>query len=86
MVWLFVNMYLSTEKSISIKEREDLIMVEKFIKDYADVRKNDILVDDFISKDIREKAIEKIDKTLKLRERGIITRDEAISMILNCFE
>ena len=61
-------------------------MVEKFIKDYADVRKNDILVDDFISKDIREKAIEKIDKTLKLRERGIITRDEAISMILNCFE
>ena len=79
-------MYLSTEKSISIKEREDLIMVEKFIKDYADVRKNDILVDDFISKDIREKAIEKIDKTLKLRERGIITRDEAISMILNCFE
>ena len=86
MVWLFVNMYLSTEKSISIKEREDLIMVEKFIKDYADVRKNDILVDDFISKDIRGKAIEKIDKTLKLRERGIITRDEAISMILNCFE
>ena len=62
------------------------MMVEKFIKDYADVRKNDILVDDFISKDIREKAIEKIDKTLKLRERGIITRDEAISMILNCFE
>ena len=86
MVWLFVNMYLSTEKSISIKEREDLIMVEKFVKDYADVRKNDILVDYFISKDIREKAIEKIDKTLKLRERGIITRDEAISMILNCFE
>ena len=80
-------MYLSTKKqNISIKEREDLIMVEKFIKDYADVRKNDILVDDFISKDIREKAIEKIDKTLKFRERGIITRDEAISMILNCFE
>ena len=61
-------------------------MVEKFIKDYADVRKNDILVDDFISEEIREKAIEKIDKTLKFRERGIITRDEAISMILNCFE
>lgn len=61
-------------------------MVEKFIKDYADVRKNDILVDDFISKEIREKAIEKIDKTLKLREKGLITRDEAISMILNCFE
>ena len=62
------------------------MMVEKFIKDYAKVKKNDILVDDFISKDIREKAIEKIDKTLKFRERGIITRDEAISMILNCFE
>ena len=80
-------MYLSTEKqSISIKEREDLIMVEKFIKDYAEVRKNDILVDDFISDEIRKKAIEKIDKTLKLRERGYITRDEAISMILHCFE
>ena len=62
------------------------MMVEKFIKDYAKVKQNDILVDDFISKDIREKAIEKIDKTLKLRERGIITRDETISMILNCFE
>ena len=62
------------------------MMVEKFIKDYAKVKKNDILVDDFISEEIREKAIEKIDKTLKLRERGIITRDEAISMILNCFE
>ena len=62
------------------------MMVEKFIKDYVEVKKNDILVDDFISKDIREKAIEKINKTLKLRERGYITRDEAISMILNCFE
>ena len=62
------------------------MMVEKFIKDYAKVKKNDILVDDFISEEIREKAIEKIDKTLKLRERGFITRDETISMILNCFE
>lgn len=61
-------------------------MVERFIKDYAEVKKNDILVDDFILKEIREKAIEKIDKTLKLREKGLITRDEAISMILNCFE
>ena len=61
-------------------------MVEKFIKDYAKVKKNDILVDGFILEEIREKAIKKIDKTLKLRERGIITRDEAISMILNCFE
>ena len=62
------------------------MMVEKFIKDYAKVKKNDILVDGFISEEIREKAIKKIDKTLKLRERGIITRDEAILMILNCFE
>lgn len=62
------------------------MMVEKFIKDYAEVKKNDILVDDFISEEIREKAIKKIDKTLKLRERGYITRDEAISMIVNCFE
>ena len=62
------------------------MMVEKFIKDYAKVKKNDVLVDDFISEAIREKAIKKIDKTLKMRERGFITRDEAISMILNCFE
>lgn len=61
-------------------------MVEKFIKDYAEVRKNDILVDDFISKNIREKAVEKIDKALKFREKGFITREEAILIIVNCFE
>lgn len=62
------------------------MMVEKFIQDYAEVKKNDILVDDFISKEIKEKAIKEIDKTLKLRERGFITRDEAILMIVSCFE
>ena len=77
----------TTKQKTQHNESEDLIMmVEKFIKDYAKVKKNDILVDDFISEEIREKAIKKIDKTLKLRERGFITRDEAISMILNCFE
>lgn len=45
------------------------MMVEKFIKDYAEVKKNDILVDDFISEEIREKAIKKIDKTLALRKK-----------------
>lgn len=67
-------------------ESEDLIMVEKFIKDYAKVKKNEIMIDVKIKEELKDKAIAKINKAVFLRQRAYLTRDEAISMILNCFE
>lgn len=61
-------------------------MVEKFIKDYADVKKNEIKVNPYIKEEIKERAIEKIDVGIFLKEKGYLTRDEAILVILNCFE
>ena len=61
-------------------------MVEKFIKDYADVKSKEIMIDTYLLKEVKEEASRKIDKALLFRERGIITRDEAILMIVNCFE
>ena len=68
-------------------ESEDLIMmVEKFIKDYAEVKKNEIKINTEIRNEIKEIAIKNIDKAVSFRERGVITRDEAISIIMNCFK
>ena len=61
-------------------------MVEKFIKDYAKARIKEIMFDTYLLKEVKDDAIRKIDKALLLRERGLITRDETISIILNCFE
>ncbi len=62
------------------------MMVEKFIKDYAEVKKNEIKINTEIRNEIKEIAIKNIDKAVSFRERGIITRDEAISIIVNCFK
>ena len=62
------------------------MMVEKFIKDYADVKVKEIMIDTCLLKEVKEEAIRKIDKALLFRERGLITRDETISIIVNCFE
>lgn len=59
-------------------------MVETFIKDYAEVKKNEIKSEPKIRENIKEMAIAKINKAIFLRERGIITRDEAILAIVNC--
>lgn len=61
-------------------------MVEKFVKDYAEVKVKEIMIDTYLLKEVKEDAIRKIDKALLFRKRGLITRDEAISIILNCFE
>lgn len=61
-------------------------MIEKFIKDYAELKKSDILKNAFITEEIQIKAVTKINKALRLRNRELITRDETITMILNCFE
>ena len=62
------------------------MMVEKFIKDYAEIKVKEIMIDTCLLKEVKEEAIRKIDKALLFRERGLITRDETISIIVNCFE
>lgn len=59
--------------------------VERFIKEYASCRKKTILSNDLIQERFKTKAITQIDGAVKAKERGLITTDEAISLILNCF-
>lgn len=61
-------------------------MLERFVKDYAEVKKSDILKNDFITEEMQVKAVTKINKILRLRNRGYITIDEAMLAILHCFE
>lgn len=61
-------------------------MVEKFIKDYAKVKVKEIMNDPYLLKEVKETAVIKIDRALLFRERGLITRDEVMSIIVNCFE
>ena len=62
------------------------MQLEKFIKDYAEVKKSEIKINTEIRNEIKEIAIKNIDKAVSFREKGIITRDEAISIIVNCFK
>ena len=60
--------------------------MERFIKEYANHQKSIIIHNDLIKQDIKVRALEKIDKALRLREREVITADEAIRTILEPFE
>ena len=61
-------------------------MVEKFLKDYADVKLKEVMIDKYLLKEVKKDAIRKIDNALLFREKELITRDEAISIILHCCE
>lgn len=60
--------------------------VERYIKEYAAAKKRDIASNDLMRQDIKENAIKTINGALKAREKGLIIADEAIELILNCFE
>lgn len=60
-------------------------MVEKFIKDYAEVRLKEITINPYLLREVKKDAINKIENALLFREKGFITREEAISIIVNCF-
>ena len=59
--------------------------VERFIKEYANFKKEEIRNNELINKENKEKAFFKIDNVLKLKEKGMITVDEAIKMITNLY-
>ena len=60
--------------------------IPRFMKEYASYAKQSISNSKLMEKEIREKAIAKIDKVLQLTEEGFITIDEGMKLIMNCFE
>ncbi len=62
------------------------MQVERFIREYANSQKKSISNYALMKEECKEKAYMKINNALSARERGLITVDEAIRCILNCFE
>lgn len=59
--------------------------VERFITEYANSCKRNILENNLMKESVKTEAITKIDKAVKARERGLITPDETIELILDRF-
>ena len=55
--------------------------IPRFIKEYASYTKQSISNSKFMKKEIKEKA----NKALQLTEKGLITIDEGMKSIMNCF-
>ena len=60
--------------------------VERFITEYANSRKRNIIANDLMRENFKADAIAKIDGAVRARERGLITVDETIRLILECFK
>lgn len=60
--------------------------VERFITEYANSRKRNIIANDLMRENFKADAITKIDGAVRARERGLITVDETIQLILECFK
>lgn len=56
--------------------------MERFIKEYANYRKNDITKNELMKKEYKINSIDTINKVLKLKDKGLITTNEAIKIIL----
>lgn len=61
-------------------------MVERYIKEYANDCKRKIEENNLMESNVKNKAIAKINKAVKLRDKGLITADETIKIILERFE
>lgn len=60
--------------------------IEPYIKQYEKAKKKRLLNNDLIGKERKEEAIKRIDKAVKMRERGFIIEDECIKMIADCMD
>jgi hypothetical protein len=56
--------------------------MERFIKEYANHKKNDCNHNELMTKECKDKTINTIDKALKLRDKELITISETIKIIL----
>ncbi len=66
--------------------QEVINMAERYIKEYANDCKRKIEENNLMESNVKNKAIAKINKAVKLRDKGLITADEAIKIILERFE
>ena len=63
-----------------------MVKIPRFMKEYASYTKQSISNCELMKPEIKEKAITKIDNTLRVTEKGLITIDEGMKSIMNCFE
>lgn len=63
-----------------------MVKFPRFIKEYASYTKKSIFNSKLMNYEIKQKAIKNIDRALHLAEKGLITIDEGMRLILNCFE
>lgn len=57
----------------------------RFLKEYANHKKQSITNNELMQEKYKEKGVSNIDKALKAYEKGLITIDESMKMILDCF-
>jgi hypothetical protein len=58
--------------------------MERFLTEYANYEKKLFKNNKLMQQEYKDKAIERINKILQCREKGLITIDETINGILNC--
>ena len=63
-----------------------MVKIPRFMKEYANYTKQSIFNCELMKPEIKEKAITKIDNALRVTEKGLITIDEGMKSIMNCFE
>ena len=63
-----------------------MVKIPRFIKEYASYTKKSVFNSKSMNDEIKQKSIKNIDKALHLTEKGLITIDEGMKLILNCFE
>ena len=67
-------------------EEKKMIKIPRFMKEYASYTKRSILNSGLMEKEVKDKAVAEVDKALQLTERGFITIDEGMRLIMNCLE
>lgn len=60
--------------------------IEPYVKQYAEAKKKRLLNNDLIWKERKEEAIKRIDRAVKMIERGLITEDDCIIRICDCIK
>lgn len=58
-------------------------MMERFIREYANYQKENVS-NILVNEEHRKEAVRRIDRAVKEREKGLVTVDETIKMILAC--
>ena len=60
--------------------------MKRFVIEYANFKINEILKNELMIEGEKQKAIEKIEKVQFYYKKQMVTTEEAIKTILNCFD